>query len=459
MKSLVTVVATAAALLALGVRPATGCSCVSSGPACQAFWNATAVFDATVVRIDPIPTEATNVGNRDVQISEKRVRLAINAAWKGVDAGEIDVVTNADGASCGFDFKVGRRYLVFSSELAIGGYIRVSLCSATREFDGTGEAAAFFSSLTQPPKGGRVYGSIKLNQGTVGADGRPVDQSPMDLTLLINGGGTPRSTTTKGGQYEFAALAAGHYEVEIVLPPGYSTWRTRMAVDIPDGRACFEQDFYVTPAGRIGGRLTSRDGRGLANVTVEAASPESLTTGDYYYPQLVSTRTETDGHFEFTNLSPGKYVIGLNLRDLPNQWQPYPRLLFPGGDAPPQIIELALGQAVELGAWQTPPPLAIVPLTGLITWRDGTPAVGVFVSISDVTGNPIDKARGAGGATVDRDGRFVVEGREGRDYRFVARPPNNGPFLPLNAVRITARPGVEPVHLVIQRDPPGKELR
>lgn len=45
-------------LLAVGVSilPALGCSCNISGPACQAYWNTDAVFDATVIDVRPAET-------------------------------------------------------------------------------------------------------------------------------------------------------------------------------------------------------------------------------------------------------------------------------------------------------------------------------------------------------------------------------------------------------------------
>ena len=52
------------------------------------------------------------------------------------------------------------------------------------------------------------------------------------------------------------------------------------------------------------------------------------------------------------------------------------------------------------------------------------------------------------------DGRFVIDGREGRVYRFVARLGGNGPALMLSAAQIEARAGLAPIALVIQRDPP-----
>ena len=71
------------------------------------------------------------------------------------------VVLAADAAACGFDFKPGRRYLVFASKRTLDGRWSVSLCSATREFDGSGDDARFLASLARPPAGGRIFGAVR----------------------------------------------------------------------------------------------------------------------------------------------------------------------------------------------------------------------------------------------------------------------------------------------------------
>ena len=55
---------------------------------------------------------------------------------------------------------MGGRYLVFAGRRGGDALPRVSLCSFTRAYDGTGEAAAFFASLAAPESGGRVFGSF-----------------------------------------------------------------------------------------------------------------------------------------------------------------------------------------------------------------------------------------------------------------------------------------------------------
>jgi hypothetical protein len=115
---------------------------------------------------------------------------------------------------------------------------------------------------------------------------------------------------------------------------------------------------------------------------------------------------------------------------------------------------LSLGQAVDLGNWTPAPPPAVVKAAGLVTWKDGTPAAGIFVSASDQTGNPVERARGAGGATSAADGRFVLDLRQGRVYMFLARDKQSA-SLPLAGPRVEIGAGSPaPLILVIPRDPP-----
>jgi Carboxypeptidase regulatory-like domain len=258
------------------------------------------------------------------------------------------------------------------------------------------------------------------------------------------------ATTVRAGRYRFTGLEPGRYEVDIDLPPGYSTYGQTRPLNIPNPRACAEENYGISPDGRVSGRVVDKSGRGIVNVRIEITGEDATVHPDYGL-NVQSVQSDADGYFEVRGVSPGRYIVGVNLQDLPNQYRPYARQVYPG-NGPSTVIELTLGQVVDLGQWELAPPLAVVPVSGWITWKDGAPAGGVYVSLWDATGNPVDRARGAGGATSGPDGHFVIEGREGRVYTFVARPAGNGPFYPLSHVRIEARPGLEPVRLVIERD-------
>jgi hypothetical protein len=51
------------------------------------------------------------------------------------------------------------------------------------------------------------------------------------------------------------------------------------------------------------------------------------------------------------------------------------------------------------------------------------------------------------------DGRFVVDARDGRVYRFVARLGGTGPLLRVSAPQLNARAGLAPIAIVIEQDP------
>jgi hypothetical protein len=342
-------------------------------------------------------------------------------------------VTADQGAACGFDFKPGRRYLVFAWKRPLDGRWSVSLCSATREFDGSGDAARFLASLSKPPAGGRIFGSVKAFERHFDTE-HSTTERPVEATLRLIGGGQDRRAISTGGQFEFAGLDADRYRLELQLPEGYSTYAPGREVQIPNSRACAQEDYSLGPSSRINGHLLTADGRPAADVQVEATDPDARAHPVYGLPVLAA-RTDKDGDFEIRDVPPGRYVIGINLKDLPSKLNPYGRTLYPADGGSGDVVTIGTAQAFDLGTWRLPPPLAVVKLQGVAIWQDEKPAAGVYVGVWDVTGNPIEEARGAGGATVDRDGRFVLELRQGRTYTFMARD-KNGPLLSVAGPRI-----------------------
>jgi hypothetical protein len=83
-------------------------------------------------------------------------------------------------------------------------------------------------------------------------------------------------------------------------------------------------------------------------------TPDARSTP--YGPEAIIAPTGQDGDFVVEHLSPGRYIVGINLRDAVDAQHPYPRTIYPGGDSSPQVIELRLGQTVQLPDWRLPPP-------------------------------------------------------------------------------------------------------
>ena len=90
-------------------RPVLACSCLSSGPPCQAYWKTDAVFDATVLGISPLnPAEPLPGG--DLRFAAKIVKLDVRESWKGVDTGPLEIMTSGEGGNVRISIQ-GRRTL------------------------------------------------------------------------------------------------------------------------------------------------------------------------------------------------------------------------------------------------------------------------------------------------------------------------------------------------------------
>src|SRR5688500_7736625 len=73
--------------------PVEACSCRATGPACQAYWNAEAVFDATVVRVERTTRDEV-LGDELLTISKRLVTLEVKQTWKGLESARVQVVTD-----------------------------------------------------------------------------------------------------------------------------------------------------------------------------------------------------------------------------------------------------------------------------------------------------------------------------------------------------------------------------
>jgi hypothetical protein len=432
------------AVLFFRFDPVEACSCAFAGPPCQAFWKTDAVFDATVTSIEVVdpadPRPELRIGR------EYLVKLDVREAWKDGQTGLVEVVTDLYEASCGYSFKVGRRYLVFVRKRPFDGRWTTSICSATQEYDGTGDAAAFLASLRRPPGGGRIFGSVTLALDDLLSGS---EERGLETRVRLSGGGREYVTASRGGRYEFTGLAPGSYRVELDVPEGYTAF-ARREVTLPNGHACSQEDHRLGPSGRITGRAVGPDGQALSNVSIEVMHRDARPNPAYGLLKKSGT-TDADGFFEISGLGPGPYLLGVNLDDLPSEYRPYARSIYPSDAPDAHVLTLAPGQTIDVGTWRLPPPLKVVRVEGVITWSDGTPASSIRVNAWDRTGNPIARARGAGGGHSDAQGRFSIDLREQRVYTFDARD-SRGTRLRISAPRIRTSDPLGPIRIVIQQE-------
>ena len=115
------------------VEKSLACSCVASLEPVKkqiegAFTNSAAIFSGEVIEIKESPTNKYSV----------LIKLKVDKSWKGESQAEITIITAKDSAMCGYNFEVGKKYLVYAN----GKKDELSAynCSRTTTFSNTGDA-------------------------------------------------------------------------------------------------------------------------------------------------------------------------------------------------------------------------------------------------------------------------------------------------------------------------------
>lgn len=193
---------------------------------------------------------------------------------------------------------------------------------------------------------------------------------------------------------------------------------------------------YAIPAELVLAQV--RSGTIAGTVVTTDAPPQPITRAIVTLsggniPDNVSTVTDPSGRFQFTNLTPGRYVIGVTkAAHLPTQYG----ATRPG--RPGTSIALAPGQNLDL---RIPLPRGAV-ITGTVRDQFGTPAPGIRVTVSpatmvtNATGFPADSV-----LVTDDRGNYRAYGLMPDEYvvSAVPRTIGNGEVTSLSLAEFEAR--------------------
>lgn len=420
-----------AAGLGLTLTPARAdaCSCISPGPACENFWKVEHVFDGTVLQISETTHSETVAPGREYRIPRKIVTFKVHRAYKNVEGNAVEVITGRGGGDCGYDFTIGTRYLVFASRRSpIDGRIEATICSATQPYDGGSAAATWLESLSRPSIGGTIYGSV-IRQDRSMEFGKPSPpRQPLDdIPIALDGPDGERRAIVRAGQYRFDGLPPGEYVIRAELPAGL--WRPAQPItaSLAHPRACAERNVATAINGRITGLLLHADGTPAVHVLVEATPADSDLDGLRLAIQF--GHTNEDGRFEIDRLPPGRYMIGVNLRDSVLPSAPYPRTLLPGtSPGLPAIVTLGPGELVPVGTLTLPAPAVLRHIRGTVFGADGKPLANVTV-VAEELSTPkrrgitafLSTTSGAFDIRVRSNGRYVLAAKLTEGQRVIAR--------------------------------------
>jgi hypothetical protein len=404
-------VRSALVLLALAwSSPAEG-SCVSVGPVCQTWRQNAAIFDGTVRSIERMD-RLEAIGVRQEKVGHRLVTFDVHESWLGGVGEQITLVLWGGygwSRSNGFTVQVGTRYLIFASRDE-HGELTASGCGESREYSRATESLAFLRSLRGPGQGGRIFGEVVLfDRSTMEPSVRRVS---VPGVVRISGPEFDKTIPTDKMKFEVTGLKPGSYVIEVEGPPHLEPQEPIIAV-LPDAHACQSANFYFDHRTAISGRLLDASGRPLPNRIVHAADAATWRE-DPLSP--ASAYSDERGVFVFSGLTPGNYVIGVNLRDTPSQSEPEARILYPSSDAP-QAVRVSPAEHVDIGTLQLGPPLQEMPMALRLNWEDGLPVANQSVRIEDVTGgySPA-RQRPVANTRTDRSGTMRVSGRATRTY-------------------------------------------
>lgn len=199
-------------LLLLFADEAQACSCYSTGPPCQAFWQTDAVFIGAVKSKTVVTVE---IGGETKRM-ERRVSVIflVDEVFRGVLGGsDVEILTGMGGADCGYGFEKGKRYLVYAQESQ--NKFHTDVCSRTRLLTEAKPDLMYFQSL--PPEGSGASIQVKVvKRSPPTREGAIRETIPMQgVRVTAEGAGKLfEGRTSSSGQYEFKHLPPGKYNVK-----------------------------------------------------------------------------------------------------------------------------------------------------------------------------------------------------------------------------------------------------
>ncbi|MGH9740019.1 MAG: hypothetical protein ACRD4X_15755 [Candidatus Acidiferrales bacterium] len=299
------------------------------------------VFLGTVTGIYAAPQTATpaSASDADTPASSQsegsstptyRYHFRIDERFSGAGASTIDVFTGGDDGDCGYRFKNGAQYLVFTHQ-GSDGRLYSTICDGTRT---AADARALIPQLRAMRGGQRVasvFGIVRRVDPPFLDPPDAPDPPLANVTVHLRSRWDRFETGTDAtGVYSLYDVHAGTYNFSAHLPARMELTERNLATglkpfSIPAG-ACYEYDVDALPTGEIRGSVLGPNGRPL-----KLASVELYRVGNFSatHPGLW-TFQGSKGIFDYDHVGPGRYILVFNRPNSLNPNSPFPRTFYPG---------------------------------------------------------------------------------------------------------------------------------
>jgi hypothetical protein len=341
-----------------------GCTCSDASPgACPGLQAGDVVFMGTVTAVEdiayapPKPADSSDqTPDQTADDSEKppapdasvkaaatadaiasrltRYHFRIDERFAPAEASalaeDVDIFSGGEDGDCGYRFKAGQQYVVFTHQ-GTEGRLFATICSGTRPVS---DAKALLPQLRAMRNGRRVasvFGVLRRSEPPFLALPDDPDEPLPNVSLKLRSHDDRFETSSNAeGVYTFYDVHAGEYNFTARLPVRMElTHRSQTGglarFRIPNG-ACYEFDVNALPTGHIRGSVFGPDGKPLAIASVELYR---AGTYDDAKPGLWGFQG-AQGAFDLDHVGPGEYILVFNRTNRTDPNSPYPRAFYPG---------------------------------------------------------------------------------------------------------------------------------
>ena len=384
--------------------------------------NATA--DAAAANAEAAATAVAAQANGNTPII--RYHFHINERFAGPDSPDIDVFSGGDDGDCGYNFKKGDQYVVFTQE-ETEGRLFATICNGTRRAADARALLPQLRAMRNHDRVASVFGLLhRADPPLLEPTDDPDDPLPNIELKLRSRDDRFATSTGPDGVYSFYDVHAGEYQYTADLPARFEFIQKTLKgglppFKIPNG-ACFEYNVSALPTGKIRGGVIGPDGKPLDLASVELYRADRY---DDSKPGLWAFQGDT-GKFEFDHIGPGEYILVFNRMNRQDPNSPFPRTFFPGvpDQSDTRFIHVKDGQQllnanIKLGDGYPTRKLKVA-----LKWKDGRPLGEVTVKAEAAQGgNPAARKLGEGlyQFTILESARYTFSAWEDLDPQHAAR--------------------------------------
>ena len=405
-------------------------------PAAPAPTGENASADASAASADAAATAAAAQADGNTPII--RYHFHINERFAGPDSPDIDVFSGGDDGDCGYNFKTGDQYIVFTQQ-ETEGRLFATICNGTRRAADGRALLPQLRAMRNHDRVASVFGLLHRADPPLLAPSDDPDDPLPNIKLKLRSKDDRFATSTgPDGVYSFYDVHAGEYEYTANLPARFEfTQKTLKGglppFKIPNG-ACFEYNVSALPTGKIRGAVQGPDGKPLNLASVELYRADRY---DDAKPGLWAFQGD-NGKFEFDHIGPGEYILVFNRMNRQDPNSPFPRTFYPGvADASEtKFIHMKDGEQLLNANIKLRDGYPTRKLKVALKWKDGRPLGEVTVKAEAAQGgNPAAKkiADGVYQFTILESARYTFSAWEDLDPQHAAPQRKGAATCPLPA--------------------------